>query len=229
LISLFRGRKPWSAICRFINRFPSFVPAIVDAAKDPNDPVERIKDEGMNHSQVMQTLSYLSDVIGPRLTASPGMKRSNEWTRDQLTKWGLQNAHLEAWGPFGRGWSLKRFSAQVSEPLEHSTHCLSQSLVARHWRDAHRGGGLRRCQDEADLQRFKGKLKGAIVLTGKMREVKANFEPMGTRRDEKDLLTLADAPEPRLAPAGAPTRSKGLRIFSMPGRRSFSKMKARRF
>ena len=85
-------------------------------APDPNDPIQRIKDEGMNHSQVMQTLSYLSDVIGPRLTASPGMKRANEWTRDELTKWGLQNAHLEAWGPFGRGWTLKRFSAQVSEP-----------------------------------------------------------------------------------------------------------------
>src|SRR2546422_11676921 len=84
---------------------------------DPNDPIAKIRDEGMNRSQVMQTWSYLSDVIGPRLTASPGMKRSNEWTRDQLTKWGLQNAHLEAWGPFGRGWSVKRFSAQVSEPL----------------------------------------------------------------------------------------------------------------
>src|SRR6185503_9374488 len=71
--------------------------------KDPNDPIERIKDEGFNRSQVMQTLSYLSDVIGPRLTASPGMKRANEWTRDQMTKFGLQNAHLEAWGPFGRG------------------------------------------------------------------------------------------------------------------------------
>src|SRR6267143_118582 len=85
---------------------------------DPNDPIVRIKDEGMNRSQVMNTLSYLSDVIGPRLTGSPNMKRANEWTRDQLTKWGLQNAHLEAWGPFGRGWSLKRFSAQVSEPLD---------------------------------------------------------------------------------------------------------------
>src|SRR5947207_13118449 len=70
---------------------------------DPNDPIVRIKDEGMNRSQVLQTLSYLSDVIGPRLTASPGMKRANEWTRDQLTKWGLQNAHLEAWGPFEIG------------------------------------------------------------------------------------------------------------------------------
>src|SRR5919106_1404193 len=86
-------------------------------APDSNDPIQRIKEEGLKRSQVMQTLSYLSDVIGPRLTASPGMKRANEWTRDQLTKWGLQNAHLESFGPFGRGWTLKRFSAQVSEPL----------------------------------------------------------------------------------------------------------------
>ena len=166
-------------------------------AKDPNDPIERIKDEGMNRSQVMKTLSYLSDVIGPRLTASPGMKRSNEWTRDQLTGWGLQNAHLEAWGPFGRGWSLKRFSAQVSEPL-------SIPLIAypKAWSPATNGTLTAEvvyvdAKDEADLQRFKGKLKGAIVLTAKMREVKAHFEPMSTRRDEKDLLTLADAPEPR--------------------------------
>ena len=95
---------------------PATTPGAAAApARDPDDPIERIKDEGLNRSQVMQTLSYLSDVIGPRLTASPGMKRSNEWTRDQLAKWGLQNAHLEAWGPFGRGWTLKRFSAQVSE------------------------------------------------------------------------------------------------------------------
>src|SRR5207244_10267621 len=78
--------------------------------------IEKIRDEGLNRSQVMQTLSYLTDVIGPRLTASPNMKRANEWTRDRMAGWGMQNAHLEAWGPFGRGWELKRFSAQVIEP-----------------------------------------------------------------------------------------------------------------
>jgi hypothetical protein len=87
-------------------------------AVDPNDPIERIKDEGMKRSQVMPTLSYLSDVIGPRLTASPNMKRANNWTRETLEKWGMQNAHLEPWGPFGRGWALKRFSAQVIEPQD---------------------------------------------------------------------------------------------------------------
>ncbi|HEV7684143.1 MAG TPA: M20/M25/M40 family metallo-hydrolase [Pyrinomonadaceae bacterium] len=168
-------------------------------AKDPNDPIERIKDEGMNRSQVMQTLSYLSDVIGPRLTASPGMKRSNEWTRDQLTKWGLEHAHLEAWGPFGRGWTLKRFSAQVSEPLN-----IPLIAYPKAWSPA--VGPMTGevvyvdAKDEADLQRFKGQLKGKIVLTGKMREVKARFEALGTRLDEKELLALADSPVPAPGP-----------------------------
>ena len=164
---------------------------------DPNDPIQRIKDEGMNRSQVMQTLSYLSDVIGPRLTASPGMKRANEWTRDQLTKWGLQNAHLESWGPFGRGWTLKRFSAQVTEPTEIPLIAypkawspgLSSPLTADVvYFDA---------KTEADFEKFKGKLNGKIVLTAPMREVPAHFDPQGTRLNEKELLELADAPEPR--------------------------------
>jgi carboxypeptidase Q len=184
---------------------PSATPVVVPAtqqpaqrtpAKDPNDPIERIIDEGINRSQVMQTLSYLSDVIGPRLTASPGMKRANEWTRDQLTKFGLQNAHLEAWGPFGRGWSLKRFSAQVSEPLD-----IPLIAYPKAWSPAI-SGTLNApiiyvdAKDETELQQFKGKLKGAIVLTSAVREVKAHFESLGTRRDEKNLLALADAPEP---------------------------------
>ena len=166
-------------------------------ATDPNDPIARIKDEGMNRSQVMQTLSYLSDVIGPRLTASPGMKRANEWTRDQLTKWGLQNAHLEAWGPFGRGWTLKRFSAQVTEPT-----AIPLIAYPKAW-----SPGLKAplnadvvyvdARTEADLEKFKGKLNGKIVLTSPLRDVPAHFDPPGTRMNEKDLLTLADAPEPR--------------------------------
>ena len=167
------------------------------AAVDPNDPIVKIRDEGLNRSQVMQTLSYLSDVIGPRLTASPGMKRANEWTRDTMTKWGLQNAHLEAWGPFGRGWTLKRFSAQVTEPL-------AVPLIAypKAWSPGTNGPISADVvyfdpKDEADLARFKGQLKGKIVLTAAMREVKAHFETQGTRRDEKNLLTLANAPMPR--------------------------------
>jgi len=183
---------------------PAPTPVIIPAtqlppgtpAKDENDAIEQIKDEGLNRSQVMQTLSYLSDVIGPRLTASPGMKRANEWTRDQLTRFGLQNAHLEAWGPFGRGWTLKHFSAQVSEPLD-----IPLIAYPKAWSPSLAGTLTAPivyvdAKDVAGLEQFKGKLKGAIIFTAPMREVKAHFDPLGTRRDEKDLLTLADAPEP---------------------------------
>ncbi|MBA3439891.1 MAG: M20/M25/M40 family metallo-hydrolase, partial [Pyrinomonadaceae bacterium] len=166
------------------------------SAVDPSDPVERIKDEGLNRSQVMPTLSYLTDVIGPRLTASPNMKRANEWTRDKLTEWGMQNAHLEAWGPFGRGWTLKSFSAQVTEPQN-----IPLIAYPKAWSPGTNGPLTGEviyvdAKTEADLQKYKGKLRGAIVLTGPVRELKAHFQPQGTRLTEKELLELADAPEP---------------------------------
>src|SRR5688572_11059655 len=177
--------------------------AAATPATDPNDPLVRIKEEGMTRSKVMETLSYLSDVIGPRLTASPGMKRANEWTRDTLSSWGLQNAHLEPWGPFGRGWTLKRFSAQVVGPQ-------AFPLIAypKAWSPGTAGPLTASvvyfdAANEADLEKFKGKLRGAIVLQSRMREVKAHFEALGTRRDEKNLLALADAPEPGSTPRRA--------------------------
>jgi hypothetical protein len=168
--------------------------------KDPNAPIERIKDEGMNRSQVMQTLSYLSDVIGPRLTNSPSMKRANEWTRQRLADWGLQNAHLEAWGPFGRGWTLKSFSAEVTEP-----QAIPLIAYPKAWSTGTKGTLTANvvyvnAKTEAELENYKGKLKGAIVLISAPPEVKAHFEALGNRRDEKDLLKLADALDPKSIP-----------------------------
>ncbi len=189
LVLLFALVAPYAALAQ---QQPANQPAL-----DPNDPIAKIRDEGMNRSQVMQTLSYLTDVIGPRLTASPQMRRANDWTRDTLTKWGLQNANVESWGTFGRGWSLKRFSAQVVEPQ-------GFPLIAypKAWSPGTNGPVAAEvvyfdAKDEADLARFKGKLKGKIVLTAPMREVKALFAAPGTRRDEKNLLALANAPMPR--------------------------------
>ena len=67
-------------------------PASNQPALDPNDPIARIREEGMKRSQLAETLSYLSDVIGPRLTGSPNMKRANDWTRDRLAKWAAKRA-----------------------------------------------------------------------------------------------------------------------------------------
>lgn len=174
---------------------PAATPAGSQPALDPNDPIARIREEGLKRSKVMETLSYLSDVIGPRLTGSPNMKRANDWTRDQLTKWGLQNAHLESWGPFGRGWALKSFSVEVIEPQ-------AIPLIA-HPKAWSPGVNLASAEvvhfdpkDEADLTRFKGQLRGKIVLIGAMREFAAHFNARATRLTEKELLELADAGAP---------------------------------
>jgi carboxypeptidase Q len=178
----------------------------VETTKTSTDPIERIKEEGLKHSQVMATLSYLTDVIGPRLTGSPNMKRANEWTRDKLAAWGASNAHLEAWGPFGRGWSLKRFSAQVVEP-----QCIPLIGFPKAWSPGIDGTLVAPvvyfdAKTEADFAAYKGKLKGAIVLTSPVREVAARWEPLANRKTDSELLALADAAEPAARGGGAPGR-----------------------
>ena len=80
--------------------------------------VNRIRDEGINRSQVMDTLQYLTDQIGPRLTGSPALVEANEWTLQKLQEWGLKNGRLEEWGPFGRGWSFSRSAVHMIQPRQ---------------------------------------------------------------------------------------------------------------
>jgi hypothetical protein len=174
--------------------------AQVTPTPDPNDPIQRIKDEGMKRSQLMKTLNYLTNVIGPRLTGSTSLRRANEWTRDQLTQWGLANAHLEAWGPFGRGWTLRRFSAEVVEPQAFPLFAYPKA-----W-SLPTAGPLAAevvyvgATNEEELEKFKGALRGKIVLNGPVRDLKAHFDPDATRDTEKQLLDLANAPDPSTRP-----------------------------
>lgn len=171
-------------------------PAVYSA---PKDTIDRIREQGMNRSQVMQTLSYMTDVIGSRLTGSPGMKRANEWTRDTMAKWGMQNAHLEAWGPFGRGWSLRKFSAAMVEPdytpliaypaaWSPSTKGLVTSEIVMF--DA---------QTAADYAKFKGQLAGKIVLVSPIRPVRALEKGLVDRFDDGRLKKMAEAPDPAVS------------------------------
>jgi len=162
----------------------------------PDETIEFIKEEGLKRSQLLATLSYLTDMIGPRLTGSPQLKRANEWTRDKLAEWGLNQAHLEPWGPFGRGWSLERFSAQIIEP-----HCIPLIAFPRAWSPGTEGvlvGPIVYCdaRSEPELRKYEGKVKGAIVMVDSPAKVEHGFEPTATRLTEKDLLKLADASEP---------------------------------
>lgn len=167
-----------------------------ESKKDVPGPIERIREEGLKRSQVMTTLSRLTDVIGPRLTGSPALKRANEWTRDKMSEWGLKDAHLEAWGPFGRGWSLEKFSAQVVEP-----HCIPLIAMPKAWSPGLDGTCVAEvvaldAKTDEDLAKFKGQLKGKAVLVNPARDVPARFEPLATRLTDTELLELANAPEP---------------------------------
>jgi len=163
------------------------------ANPEPNAAIARIKEQGMTtNSQALATLSYLSDVIGQRLTGSPNLKRANEWTKMKLESWGLSNAHLEAWGPFGRGWELKHFSAQIVEPqvfpLIACPQAWSPGLKRPLTAEVIYLGGV----SASNLDSYKGKLAGAIVLASPMHEILPRLEPIFTRQTESNLTRLAE-------------------------------------
>lgn len=190
----------------------------------PKEDIDKIKDEGMNRSQVMETLNYLTNVIGARLTGGPNLKRANEWTRDTMTKWGMVNGHLEAWGPFGRGWVLKHFSAQVTAPysfpviaypkawspgLDRVTEAPAPAAGSRNKKAAQAPPTVPSstvtadvvymdAKNESDLAKYKGQLKGKIVFMSDVREVKPDFTGYGSRMSDADLLKMANAPDPSI-------------------------------
>ena len=194
---------------------PDGAPATQPATQS-GDPVARIRDEGMNRSQVMRTASYLMDVIGPRLTGSPNLRRANEWTRQQLQSWGLVNAKLEPWGTFGRGWSLRRFSAQIVEPqsilLIGCPKAWSPGLEEPITAEVVYVEGA----TDQELEKYRGRLKGKVVLSGDVREVQARFEPPALRASDATLLQLANAEGTALRPGEArgPTAAERRAAFA---------------
>ncbi|NBO63899.1 MAG: M20/M25/M40 family metallo-hydrolase [Acidobacteria bacterium] len=160
--------------------------------KVDQEMMKKIRSEGMERSQVMDTLSWLTDVVGYRLTGSPNMKKANEWTRAKLAEWGLVNAAVEPWGSFGRGWSFDRVSAHVVEPTPFPLIAYPEA-----WTPGTSGPVTAEIvqvniQTEADLEKYKGQLKGKVVMSAPLREVKAWFNPPGERMTDADLLKMAN-------------------------------------
>ena len=166
--------------------------------------IAQIRDEGLNRSQVMDHISWLSDVYGPRLTGGPGIMQASDWAMKKLTDWGLVNAHRETWA-FGKGWSLVRFSAHMIEPQV-------QPLIGfpGSWTAGTKGpvvADVVRVQidGEADFERYRGKLAGRIVLTQPERAVPMLEGNIIHRMGEKELEEAATTPIPRPR-AGGPGR-----------------------
>ena len=83
----------------------TFVPVSAQQAERVDlNAIYQIKDEGFQRSRVMEIMSWLTDVYGPRLTNSPGFRKAGDWAVKEMTSWGLVNVKLQPFGPFGRGW-----------------------------------------------------------------------------------------------------------------------------
>ncbi len=139
----------------------------------------RIREEGLTHSHVMEYAGALFDDIGPRLTGSPNLAKANAWTRDQLTAMGCAHAHLESWGEFGMGW--RQISTSVDMVTPDTAVFIAQATP---WSPATRGAitaqviAVPNLKEEKDLDAWKGKLAGKIILYGKSPRINPDPEPL---------------------------------------------------
>src|SRR3569623_2091306 len=141
------------------------VPAASQSATD-YPVINRIMDEGFNHSQVMNTAEYLADQIGPRLTNSPNMRKAEAWTSSKFSEWGLQNVHKEGF-PFGRGWWIESSSVRMTSPRP-----IQLTAIPIAWTPSTNGTVtgevvVAPMTSPADFAKWRGKLKGKIVLVTK--------------------------------------------------------------
>lgn len=168
-------------------------------AYEPVDTVtiNKIKQEGLQRSKLMNNLSMLTDVYGPRLTLSPNFRKAAEYAKATLEAYGLQNVQIDYWGEeFGRGWELKKFTLQSVEPMTTPiiaypkawTHGIKGTVTA----DA----VYLEVKTEADLAKYKGKLKDKIVLFSAPVPVKPGFTADARRFNDSTLLAMSNAGTP---------------------------------
>ena len=169
------------------------------AAQEPVDldMVSRIRQEAFHRSQVMATFSHLTENIGPRLTNSPQMAQANAWTRGKFSEWGLVNVHDEAFDDFGRGWEFSDASVEMLRPRTLPLHALPKA-----WTPGTNGpveGEVMAVaiKQRADLDKYKGKLAGKILLLNEAREYKRGVEADSHRHDEAGLAELQVFAVPR--------------------------------
>ncbi|HWN87287.1 MAG TPA: M28 family peptidase, partial [Vicinamibacterales bacterium] len=158
------------------------------------DAITRIKEEALQRSQVMDTLWYLTDVHGPRLTNSPGLKAAAAWAEGRLRDWSVTNVREETWGLFGRGWSNEKLTANVLAPRPFP-------LVAapRAWTPGTDGpvtadAVVTAIRAEADFAGWTGKLSGKVVLNQPAADIRLLTVPLGRRLTDQDLVDMQVQP-----------------------------------
>lgn len=158
--------------------------------------LNRIWLEGTNNSRVMEHLSWLTDVFGPRIPGSPAYKRAADWAVQRFAELGLAGAVIEPAGEFGLGWSCDHISAHMTAPSY-----MPILAYPRPWSGGTKGkisGSpvFAVLSSKADMEKFRGKLKGAIVFLKEPRPVLPNFNAPAKRLDDKDLREIQNTPIP---------------------------------
>jgi hypothetical protein len=158
------------------------------------DAIYRIKDEGLQHSKVMDIESYLTDIYGPRLTGSPNIKEAADWAQKTMKEWGLANVHLETW-PFGRGWQNQRFVANALTPRAYPLIGYPKAWTPGTNGPVSGEAVMAIINTEKDFDTFRGKLRGKFVLGAAMRDVPAHFDAPGHRYTDTELADLSKQPQ----------------------------------
>src|SRR4030088_669027 len=163
--------------------------------------LEKIRDEGMNHSQVMDIVFNLTDANGPRLMQSPGYFKAANWAKTKLSSWGLVNANLEPWGNWGKGWELEKYYLAMTAPYYKPIIGFPKTFSIG-------TTGLQRAEliliearDSATLLSYTGQLKDKIILIKRSDSLKLGFQPDANRYTDSQLLKLANFDPKNPAPA----------------------------
>jgi len=161
-----------------------------------DEMIASIKMEGFQNSQLMDTVFYLTEVHGPRLHGTKSMQAAAEWSRTRLAEWGLQNAHLESWELEVPGWELESYSVELIEP-----RYLRLAALPMVWTPGTAGvvEGAPVAVDvenEKDFEKYRGKLRGAIVLNGAVTHPDVEAAAVTRRLDDDTLGPLVRAMVP---------------------------------
>lgn len=171
--------------------------------------LDRIKDEGMDRSKVMETAFYLTDVSGPRLAGSPGLKRAQDWAVNSLKTWGMVNAKREAWGKFGKGWEIQKNYAAITVPYYQAIIAIPKAWTPGTNGPIHGDVVVIKADSVADLAKYKGTLKDKIVMMDIKGNIESTFKADANRVTDSALTAMANATATAAGQA-APRRGAGL-------------------
>ena len=168
------------------------------AAEDIDHKViAAIKEEGIQYSQAMETLSYLTDVHGPRFRGTPGYNAAAEWARQQMSDWGL-DARLEPFPADYLGWGIESHSVEMTSP-----RYMRLLAVPAAWASStpEVSGELVQVQfnDLEALQEHQGKLKNKILILPVDSDARAVSDPGKHRLSAEELREKTQAINPNLS------------------------------